>query len=87
MELDVLAFGETLIAHIPVLRREAEILTPEPETARRLVRATVARAWRGRPVGEHGDIRSWLGDIMRKEHADTVRFGEPRSFMAPPAQA
>jgi DNA-directed RNA polymerase specialized sigma24 family protein len=85
MELDVLAFGETLIAHIPVLRREADNLTPEPETAHRLVRATVARAWRGRPAGDQGDIRIWLGDLLRKEHA--AAFREPRSFMPPPAQA
>jgi DNA-directed RNA polymerase specialized sigma24 family protein len=87
MELDVLAFGETLIAQIPVLRREAASLTPEPETAHRLVRATVAKAWQDRPAhSEYGDIRTWLGDLMRREHADKARFGEPRSFM-PPAQA
>jgi DNA-directed RNA polymerase specialized sigma24 family protein len=80
MELDVLAFGETLIAHIPVLRREAESLTAEPEDAHRLVRATVAKAWRGRPSGNHGDIRGWLGDLLRQEH--TLALAEPRSFSA-----
>lgn len=80
MELDVLAFGESLIAHIPALRREAEYLTHEPETARRLVRATMAKAWRGRPAKTHGDIGGWLGDLMRHEHS--VLIGEPRSFQA-----
>ena len=62
MELDVLAFGESLIAHIPVLRREAETLAA-PEEAHRLVRATVASAWRKRPVGDQGDIRGWLEEL------------------------
>jgi DNA-directed RNA polymerase specialized sigma24 family protein len=80
MELDVLAFGETLIAHIPALRREADNLTAEPETARRLVRATVAKAWRGRPARPHGDLRLWLGDLLRQEHS--LAAHEPRSFQA-----
>lgn len=80
MELDVLAFGESLIAQIPALRREAEHLTHEPESARRLVRATVAKAWRGRPQRHQGDLRDWLGDLLRHEHS--VLVGEPRSFQA-----
>ncbi len=80
MELDVLAFGESLIAHIPALRREAEHLTAEPEAARRLVRATVAKAWRGRPARTQADIGGWLGDLLRREHS--VLGDEPRSFRA-----
>lgn len=80
MELDVLAFGETLIAHIPVLRREAASLTPEPETAHRLVRATVAKAWQGRSARGEIDMDGWLGQLLMQEHARVGRFGEPRSF-------
>ncbi|MBS0411145.1 MAG: hypothetical protein JSR86_14595 [Proteobacteria bacterium] len=81
MELDVLAFGETLIAHIPVLRREAETLTPEPEAARRLVRATVAKAWRGRTNHDEIDVTGWLGELMRQEYASAQSPGL-RSFAA-----
>ncbi len=80
MELDVLAFGETLIAHIPVLRREAASLTPEPETAHRLVRATVAKAWQGRTARSENGLAGWLGQLLIQEHARIAPFGEPHSF-------
>lgn len=83
MELDVLAFGETLIAHIPVLRREAASLTPEPETAHRLVRATVAKAWQGRSFQAGNDMGGWLGKLLKQEYARGP-FGEPRSFRTAP---
>ncbi|HWA63066.1 MAG TPA: hypothetical protein VG939_16925 [Caulobacteraceae bacterium] len=77
MELDVLAFGERLIASIPALRAEAGLMASEPD-ADRLVRATVAKAWRKRAHGGGRELQSWLGDILRHEHARIT--AEPRTF-------
>jgi hypothetical protein len=81
MELDVLAFGERLIASIPALRLEADKIVPEADAARALVRATVARAWRKRGAHANLEMRSWLGELLRREYANGVA-GERRSFSA-----
>lgn len=78
MELDVLAFGEKLVAALPALREEAGRIAPEGETAQRLVRATMAKAWRKREIKRETDLRTWLGAILRHEHARAA--AEPRTF-------
>jgi RNA polymerase sigma-70 factor (ECF subfamily) len=80
VELDVLAFGERLIAAIPALRAEAGRIAPGHDDADKLVRDTVAKAWRKRAAGRDTDLPAWLGAIMRHEHA--TRSAEPRSFGA-----
>ena len=72
MELDVLAFGERLIASIPALRMEADRIVPEADAARALVRATVAEAWRKRSAHADLELRGWLGDLLRREYAIAV---------------
>ena len=78
MELDVLAFGERLIASIPALREEAGRIAVEEDTAQRLVRATVAQAWHKRCSRDETDLSGWLGALMHSEYARAAR--EPRSF-------
>ena len=77
METDVLAFGERLIAAIPVLRVEAGRLEHEHDAADRLVRITVAQAWRRRAAHDAVDLPVWLTQLMACEYA-----AEPRSFGA-----
>jgi hypothetical protein len=67
METDVLAFGERLIAAIPGLRAEAGRLAHEHDAADRLVRITVAQAWRRRAARDAVDLPVWLGELMRSE--------------------
>jgi DNA-directed RNA polymerase specialized sigma24 family protein len=67
--LDVLEFGEALIAARPQLRAQAEPLADTADEADRLVEKAIKAGWRERRSFAEGDeVVSWLAQKLVVRH-------------------
>jgi RNA polymerase sigma-70 factor (ECF subfamily) len=74
---------DSLVAHIPPLRRYARALTGDYTAAEDLVQDTLERAWRRFPLWRRGsDLRAWLFTIMHNVYVNQLRADQSRQNLA-----